>query len=277
MALSAAPCGRRAAPYTSSPPVCVLQAAPQILPDDATHLALFLDVDGTLLPLAETPADVRADANTGRLLEHLRRLHGRALALVSGRPLGEIDRLFAPHHFAAAGQHGAEWRDAAGASGKYTAHLAELADLRRQVLRIAASDARLLMEDKGLTLALHFRRAPERGPELSTVLATALAAYPALALQHGKCVLEVRPAGCGKDTAIRRMLNTKPFAGRRPLFAGDDVTDENAFRFINALGGFSIKVGAGASNAHYRLADPSAVRTWLAALAHVSLSEAITE
>ncbi|HKS94144.1 MAG TPA: trehalose-phosphatase, partial [Gammaproteobacteria bacterium] len=166
---------------------------------------------------------------------------------------------------------------AAGATGKYTAHLAELADLRRQVLRIAASDARLLMEDKGLTLALHFRRAPERGPELSTLLATALAAFPALALQHGKCVLEVRPAGCGKDTAIRRMLDKKPFAGRRPLFAGDDVTDENAFRFINALGGFSIKVGAGASNAHYRLAGPGEMQAWLAALAHAPVSQAASE
>ncbi|HKV97384.1 MAG TPA: trehalose-phosphatase [Gammaproteobacteria bacterium] len=250
---------------------------PQTLPDDPTHLALFLDVDGTLLPLAETPADVHPDANVGALLERLRGVLGGALALVSGRPLGEIDRLFAPQHFAAAGQHGAEWRDAAGTTGKYNAHLEELDDVRPQVLELAAGDARLLLEDKGLTLAVHFRRAPERARDLSAALAAALAVHPALTLQHGKCVLEVRPAGCGKDTAIRRMLDAPPFAGRLPLFAGDDATDEDGFRFINALGGCSIKVGAGASNACYRLADPHAMRAWLAALAHTPVSEAITE
>ena len=257
--------------------MCVLQAAPQILPDDATHLALFLDVDGTLLPLAETPAEVRADANTGTLLERLRGLLGGALALVSGRSLGEIDRLFASHHFAAAGQHGAEWRDATGATGKYTAHLEELDELRPQVLVLATDDARLLVEDKGLTLAVHFRRAPERAQELSAALAATIGAHPALTLQRGKYVLEVRPAGCGKDTAIRRMLNTPPFAGRLPVFAGDDTTDESGFRFINALGGLSIKVGAGASNARYRLADPGEIHAWLASLAHAPRSQAATQ
>lgn len=257
--------------------MCVLPSSPQTLPDDPTHLALFLDVDGTLLPLAETPADVHSDANTGALLEHLRGLLGGALALVSGRSLGEIDRLFAPHIFAAAGQHGAEWRDAAGTVGRCSVHLEQLDDLRPQMLRLAASDARLLLEDKGLTLALHFRHAPERARDLETALTTALAANPALTLQHGKCVLEVRPAGCGKDSAIRRLLATKPFAGRLPLFAGDDVTDENGFRFINALDGFSIKVGAGASNARYRLADPGEMRAWLAALAQAPLSQASGE
>ena len=277
MAESAAPCGRRIAPLTNSPPVCVLQADSQILPDDPTHLALFLDVDGTLLPLAATPADVRADAKTGALLERLRGILGGALALVSGRPIVEIDRLFAPHHFAAAGQHGAEWRNAADATGKHSAHLGELDELRRQVVALATDDTRLLIEDKGLTLALHFRRAPERAQELAAALTAAIAAHPALAIQHGKYVLEVRPAGCGKDTAIRRMLATMPFAGRVPLFAGDDTTDENGFRYVNALGGFSIKVGAGASNARYRLADPGAMHAWLAALAHAPLSQAAGE
>lgn len=257
--------------------MCVLPTFPQTLPDDPTHLALFLDVDGTLLPLAETPADVHPDANVGALLERLHGVLGGALALVSGRPLGEIDRLFAPQHFAAAGQHGAEWRDAAGTTGKYNAHLEELDDVRHQVMALATNDARLLIEDKGLTLAVHFRHAPERAHELSALLATALAAHPMLTLQHGKYVLEIRPAGCGKDTAIRRMLNTPPFAGRVPLFAGDDATDEDGFRFINALGGFSIKVGAGASNARYRLADPGEMHAWLAALAHTSVSEAVIE
>lgn len=256
--------------------MCVLQATLQSLPDDPTHLALFLDVDGTLLPLAAVPADVHADANTGALLERLRALLDGALALVSGRPLEEMDRLFAPHIFAAAGQHGAEWRDAAGATGRHSVHLEELNDLRPQVLELAAGDARLLLEDKGLTLAVHFRRAPERARDLEAALAAALAVHPTLTLQRGKCVLEVRPAGCGKDTAIRRMLDAPPFAGRLPLFAGDDATDEDGFRFINALGGCSIKVGDGASNARYRLADPHAMCAWLAALAHTPASQAIT-
>lgn len=244
------------------------QATPQSLPDDPAQLALFLDVDGTLLPLAETPDSVRADTQTCVLLEQLCTLLDGALALVSGRPLHELDRLFAPHHFAAAGQHGAEWRDATGHANKHTSHLNELGDIRSRLLALAAADPRLLAEDKGLAFALHYRRAPERARELTVALETALAGHPALSLQRGKCVLEVRPAGCGKDTAIRRMLDGAPFAGRMPVFIGDDVTDEDGFRLINALGGISIKVGEGASNARYRLADPAAVHGWLSRLAH---------
>lgn len=257
--------------------MCVLQADPQALPDDPTHLALFLDVDGTLLSLAATPAEVHADPHTAALLERLRGPLGGALALVSGRPLADIDRLFAPHRFIAAGQHGVEWRDAAGAAGRYSGHLDELEALRREMLALAAADPRLLLEDKQLTLALHYRRAPERARGLSAALETALAAHPGLALQHGKYVLEVRPAGCGKDTAIRRLLTTPPFAGRVPLFAGDDATDENGFRIINELGGFSIKVGDGASDARYRLADPAAMRNWLALLATATPPQAAAQ
>lgn len=246
------------------------QATPQSLPDDPAQLALFLDVDGTLLPLAATPTGVQADAQTCTLLEQLCTMLGGAVALVSGRPLHDLDRLFAPCRFAAAGQHGAEWRDDAGHADKYTDHLGELDDIRPRLLALAAADPRLLTEDKGLAFALHYRRAPERGRELMAALDTALAGHPALTLQHGKYVLEVRPTGCGKDTAIRRMLNMTPFAGRVPVFAGDDVTDENGFRLINSLGGISIKVGEGASNAHYRLSDPAAVHDWLSHLARTA-------
>lgn len=239
----------------------------QSLPDDPAHLALFLDVDGTLLPLAPTPAEVCADAETGTLLKRLDILLDGALALVSGRTLAEIDRLFAPNHFTAAGQHGAEWRSASGTAGQHTAHLEELEELRPRLRALAAADPRLLLEDKGLGLALHYRGAPARAGELAATLEAALHGYPSLALQHGKYVLEIRAAGCGKDTAIRRLLDSDVFAGRVPIFAGDDATDENGFRFINALGGVSIKVGAGASNAAYRLDDPAELLHWLSLLA----------
>lgn len=237
------------------------------LSDDPAHLALFLDVDGTLLPLAATPAEVSADAQTSALLKHLDVLLDGALALVSGRSLAEIDRLFAPNHFAAAGQHGAEWRSTNGTVGQHTAHLEELEELRPRLRALAAADPRLLLEDKGLSLALHYRGAPARAGELTATLEAALNGYPALALQRGKYVLEIRATGCGKDTAIRRLLDSDVFAGRVPIFAGDDATDENGFRFINALGGVSIKVGAGASNAVYRLDDPAELFHWLSLLA----------
>lgn len=239
----------------------------QSLPDDPAHLALFLDVDGTLLPLAEAPADVRANPAATAVLNRLNRILDGALALVSGRTLAEIDRLFAPYHFAAAGQHGAEWRGVTGVIERHSFHLEELEELRPRMRTLAAADPRLLLEDKGLSLALHYRGAPLRAGELATTLETALHGYSTLVLQRGKYVLEIRAAACGKDTAIRRLLDSDAFAGRVPIFAGDDATDENGFRFINALGGVSIKVGAGASNAAYRLADPAAMLHWLSLLA----------
>ncbi|MGH8279050.1 MAG: trehalose-phosphatase [Gammaproteobacteria bacterium] len=246
-------------------------SAPQNLPDDPAQLALFLDVDGTLLPLAATPADVRVEPSTTALLTRLNKLLGGTLALVSGRTIANLDELFAPQRFIAAGQHGAEWRDGAGHTQQLRAHLEELEELRARLQRLAAQDPRLLVEDKGLSLALHYRRVPERAEELAGSLQAAVAGYPALSLQRGKYVLEIRPASCGKDTAIRYLLGTPEFAGRTPIFAGDDATDENAFRLVNTLGGLSIKVGAGASNARYRLADPTALRVWLAELAQPSV------
>lgn len=245
------------------------------LPDDPAQLALFLDVDGTLLPLATTPDAVTADEATKRLLERLERMLNGALALVSGRSITNLDELFAPQRFAAAGQHGAEWRGSSGNVQQVRAHLEELEELRTRLQKLAAQDPRLLLEDKGLSIALHYRRVPERAAELAASLETAVAGYAALSLQRGKYVLEIRPAGCSKDVAIRRLLNTPEFAGRTPLFAGDDATDENGFRLVNALGGVSIKVGAGASNAGYRLENPGELRAWLAALAQPTVQVSI--
>lgn len=253
--------------FNHHPLVRMPQPAPQSLPDDSAELAVFLDVDGTLLPIAARPADVAPDPQVGALLQRLSNMLGGAVALVSGRSISALDRLFAPYHFAAAGQHGAEWRGNSGTLQQMSAHFEELEELRVRMRVLAAQDPRLLLEDKGLSVALHYRAAPGRAQELEFALQAAVEDFPALALQRGKCVLEIRPAGCGKDVAIRRLLSLPAFAGRTPLFAGDDATDEDGFRLVNALGGISIKIGTGASNAHYRLDGPAELRDWLTALA----------
>lgn len=253
----------------------VLDSASQNLPDNPAGLALFLDVDGTLLPIAATPDAVTVDPATTELLVRLHAAFGDALALISGRSLPELDRLFAPQRFAAAGQHGAEWRDAGGRRRQADAHRRELLQLQPQLRALAAADHRLLIEDKALSLALHYRQAPERAQELAAALETALRGYPALMLQRGKCVLEVRAQKSDKSTAIRRLLENAPFAGRRPVFVGDDLTDEAGFKLVNALGGYSIKVGPEPSAASLRLANQEATLAWLGTLTRALQANAV--
>lgn len=235
------------------------------LPQLRANLAFFLDVDGTLLPIAETPDAVSSPAFVRTTLADLAGAYGGAVALISGRPLAELDRLFAPHRFPAAGQHGAERRDAQGRIEQAEIPAAVLDALRGRMRQLADRDPRLLLEDKGLSLALHYRRAPELGSVLQAALEQAVAGNRAVLLQGGKRVWEVRAAAFGKDQAVREFMSEPPFAGRMPVFIGDDLSDDPAFEAVNALGGISIKVGGGASAARYRLADPAAVLSWLVA------------
>ncbi|HEX2667462.1 MAG TPA: trehalose-phosphatase [Gammaproteobacteria bacterium] len=225
--------------------------------------AFFLDVDGTLLPIADSPETVVPTAAVCGLLNRLSAACDGALALVSGRPLRQVDLMFAPNRFVAAAQHGAERRDPGGMVVWSEAHLPALQAVGPRLRRLADSDPRLRLEDKGLAMALHYRRAPQLGDQLAIRMMTLLAPYSVLRLQPGKMVLEVCGAETGKGRAIEAYLRQPPFAGRRPIYIGDDLTDESGFEAVNARGGLSIKVGPEPSVAQERLADPAAVLAWL--------------
>ena len=225
--------------------------------------ALFLDVDGTLLHIAARPQDVRVD---DALLAVIVRLHARlegALAVVSGRPVRELDALLAPLVLPCAGQHGVERRDAQGAL--HTCAAPAPAAAARQLASFAAAHPGLIFEDKGASLAVHYRLVPaleDRVRAEMTALAAALG--PAVQLLEGKMVFELKPAGLDKGVAIARFMSEAPFHGRLPVFVGDDLTDEYGFAEVNRLGGCSVKVGAGETCARVRMPGVDAVQRWLA-------------
>lgn len=228
--------------------------------------AFFLDIDGTLLEIAPTPSAVRVDSQLGPLIARLHEAAAGALALISGRRIADIDALFPALALPVAGQHGIERRDATGSIHHHSPPQRELDLMRREMAALAAAHPGVLFEDKGATLALHFRAVPAAGAPLRDALEPLLAALGAdFRLQPGKMVLELKPAGKDKGTAVAEFLQEAPFAGRRPVFLGDDVTDEYGFRVVDARGGYAVKVGEGDSAAPWRLADVSAVRRWLGA------------
>ena len=238
------------------------------LPPGSRHWALFLDVDGTLLDIAETPLDVSVPASVLLLLGRLQRELSGAVALVSGRSLDALDLLFRPLVLAAAGQHGFERRTAGGAVTRARNASAALARAR---LRLAGAEQAIpgvLVEDKGDTVAVHYRRAPDRERAVADRVDDAVRDLDAeLELVPGKKVLEIRPRGVGKDKVVDAFMAEPPFRGRTPVFVGDDRTDEDGFAAVNRLGGHSIRVGTeGTSAAMHRLDDAAAVRAWLALL-----------
>jgi trehalose 6-phosphate phosphatase len=228
-------------------------------------LAFFLDVDGTLLELAPTPDAVRADASLLETLDSLRQASAGALALLSGRRLDDLDRIFSPLHLPAAGIHGLERRRADG--GIEIMAEDAIAELRAPLAAFAAQEPGLHLEDKGLALALHYRAAPHR--EAATrEFARALAARSSgsLRLLEGKMVVEFHARHADKGRAIESFMAESPFRGRRPVFAGDDVTDEDGFRAARRLGGITVRIGdIGASDAEWHLPSVAALRAWLRA------------
>ncbi len=231
------------------------------------HSALFLDIDGTLLEIASRPDRVRVPSDMPSLLHDLTWRHGDALALVSGRPLREIDRLLHPWRGAAAGLHGIERRSADGTLDSTVDPMAAAAldRLRPRLKAFAGIGRGLVLEDKDKTLALHYRGAPEREPEIR-ICATQMARQEsALRLMAGKMVVEFQPRGVNKGMAIAAFLAEPPFVGRPAVFIGDDVTDEDGFAEISRRNGVAIWVGPPAqTRARYALADVRAVHAWLA-------------
>ena len=236
------------------------------VPAFADGWALFLDVDGTLLDIAQQPDAVTVSPALKGELQLAWRLNGGALALISGRSLADLDRLFIPLLYPAAGQHGLERRDSAGRIARSTGTI-ELIDIAAQTLVSQAHiHPGILVEHKGLSLALHYRNAPElREWVRITMQALLLGLGPGFQLVEGKMVCELRPDGRDKGTAIADFMLEAPFAGRLPVFVGDDVTDEDGFAVVNIAGGHSIKVGIGKSVARWHLCDAHGVRRWLQA------------
>jgi trehalose 6-phosphate phosphatase len=234
-------------------------------PSLARDNALFLDIDGTLADLVDDPAAVRIDDQLVSLLPALSARLGGALALVTGRSIRDVDRLLPGPKLPVAGQHGSERRSAGGAIHLHSPSTTALARLRELLSGLAARHPALRLDDKGLTIALHYRRAPALASYLHRTLRRSLAGADGFVMQSGKMLVEVRPDARDKGSAIRDFMNEPPFAGRLPVFVGDDRTDEHGFAFVTAQGGLSIKVGPGRTCARFRLRDVAAVRRWLAA------------
>ena len=228
--------------------------------------AFFLDIDGTLLDIEGHPDDVRIGRTELDLVAGLQRATAGALALVSGRPLAGIDLLFHPLKLPIAGQHGAERRDSLGKRHRHQFPVEALHRAAVPVRKFVARHEGLVFEDKGASVALHYRLAPELQQAARQVVEQAArAAGGALEMQVGKMVFELKPAGVDKGSAIEHFMRDAPFAGRVPVFLGDDVTDEFGFRVVNRLGGHSIKIGEGETAARWRLPNPAAAKAWLGA------------
>jgi trehalose 6-phosphate phosphatase len=226
--------------------------------------AWFLDLDGTLLELAERPAAVEPTPRFQALLRRLAALEHGAVAFVSGRSMAELDRLLRPYRFAVAAVHGVLRRTRGGSLVANDVDTAALAEVRESLETFRARHEGLLLEDKEVGLALHYRQRPDLAPAVARFAAElAIALPPAFELLNGREVVEIKSAGTDKGSAIRAFMTEAPFAGRTPIFVGDDVTDEAGFHAVNALGGVSIKVSDGESAAGWRLRDVEAVLSWL--------------
>ena len=229
--------------------------------------ALFLDIDGTLLDIARTPDAVVVPAvlkhSLGKLSQELR----GAFAFVSGRSISTIDKLFAPLSTAAIGCHGVEVR---GQDGKVRALAPPMPDAVRKLFRrLAKSHPGVLLEDKVYALTLHYRLAPEARFSLMATLQQEahLLASKSITLIEGKAVIDARPAGIDKGVGLRALIAQKPFRGRRVLFGGDDVTDQDVFQILPEIGGAGFSVGKSFPGVEHVFASPRAVRQWLTRLA----------
>lgn len=240
-----------------------MQSIPAFL--SLTDTAFFFDFDGTLVELAPTPDSICVPPSLIALLAALRhRSHG-AVAIVSGRGIDNIDTFLNMPDLPIAGLHGAERRDANGDMQRIGFNDARLLRIERELAVVVERHPGMLLEIKGAAVALHYRNAPEREGIAREATERLVADYAdAYVLQPGKMVFEIKPKGVDKGRALAAFLNEPPFAGRMPVFAGDDLTDEKGFAVVNAHGGLSIKVGAGETSARARLDSVDALHAQIA-------------
>lgn len=225
--------------------------------------ALFLDFDGTMVDIAPRPHEVEVPEPLLAMLQDLHDyLHG-AVAVISGRPMEQIDAFLHPLQLAVAGVHGAERRSADGQVHLLDTH--PLDHVEAVARALATQHPGLLVENKRGSLALHYRQRPELEELCLRTMQQAVDESPGITLLKGKMVAEAKPGGASKGRAIEDFLAEAPFAGRIPVFIGDDITDEVGFSTVQRLGGIGIKVGEGATCAWRRLPDPTALRQELEA------------
>jgi trehalose 6-phosphate phosphatase len=244
-------------------------------PSAPDSLALFLDIDGTLLEFADHPDDVVVEPSLSDCLHRVSEMLGGALALLSGRSLARIDQLLGVPDLPAAGSHGAELRRANGAIQRQVRDATGMASLRAYARTVLADWPDVVIEDKPDAIALHYRAAPAAATSVSAAAERlASAAGPRYRLQRGDCVVELRGAGANKGDALAKLMQEAPFAGRTPWMIGDDLTDEHAFAAADRLGGVGIIVGTRTpTRARFSLAGPGAVRAWLANFARATDDE----
>lgn len=237
------------------------ESAPQLAASG--RYAFFFDVDGTLAAIQSRPDEVFIPEQVIAHLDRLSRLTEGALALVSGRPMAELDALVAPLHLPLAGVHGAERRDGQDNIERLSLPEDVASSLSSLLSEAMATLPDTQLETKGMAFALHYRRAEHYQQEVLALAEAMTERFPMLALQPGKCVVELKPKGVNKGAAIDAIMQQAPFAGRTPVFIGDDLTDEAGFTVINAMEGVAIKVGEGQTEASFRLPDVAAVYHWL--------------
>lgn len=240
-----------------------------IPPLDLDHTTIFFDIDGTLLDLAPTPLEVNVSMRLQNSLVALKSRLGGAIAFVSGRPIAEIDRLFAPLKVAAVGGHGAEIRFTPDGEIKRS-KLATIDDvLRAEFASIIELAPGIIIEDKGYSVAIHYRLSPDLGGEVMEHIVAICRSETcdALEILPGKFVIEVKPRGYNKGTGIVEMMTVPPFLGRKPIFIGDDVTDQAAFAALPDFGGTGISVGGMQPGASFNFGGPHDVRLWIEHLA----------
>ena len=236
---------------------------------DPRQVAILLDIDGTLLDIALTPHDVRVPSALRKTLATLQERTGGAIALVSGRSLSDIDLIFAPLKLSAVGGHGAEIRVAPNSKANGT--LSRFLDkkTRSRLIEVAEVDEGVIMEDKGYSVALHYRLAPDKKRAIEDAVAAICGELPAgtVEILPGKAVIEIKKSGFNKGTALRDLMAQPPFAGRKPIFVGDDVTDEAAFAVVPEFDGIAISVGRMVPGVAQRFETPGDVRRWLERIA----------
>jgi trehalose 6-phosphate phosphatase len=239
-----------------------MQALPSTL--SLADTAFFFDFDGTLVELAPTPDGIVVPRLVPDLLDTLRRATNGAVAVVSGRGIDSIDSYLAMPDLPIAGLHGAERRDSNGDVQRVGFNDERLLRMEHVLEDVVSRNAGMLLEIKGAALALHYRNAPDREPAARAATERLVQEYAdAYVLQPGKMVYEIKPKDVDKGRAVRAFMSEPPFTGRKPVFVGDDLTDEKGFAVVNEFGGLSIKVGAGDTLAHARIESVGAFLDWL--------------
>src|ERR1700710_1650235 len=241
---------------------------PRSLVPHLSETAILLDIDGTLLELMPTPREVWVPPGLSKTLNRLLARTNGALAFVSGRSLNDIDLIFAPEQFPAVGGHGAEMRiDPENES--VASHAPPMdKELKRRLAAIAKLSPGILLEDKGYSLALHYRLAPHAEKAIYEAVSLIRADLPRAQIEvvPGKCVCEIKHSGFTKATGVHELMTHEPFSGRRPIFIGDDVTDESVFAIMPDLDGLAFSVGRRAKGVAGHFDEPRDVRDWLAHL-----------